>query len=59
MSSSDVITVIACPNKGIVCTIFEGDSKREIVMRVHEKEIGALAINPECTLIASASIKGT
>ena len=59
MSANESCTVIACPHKGISCNIFEGEMRRENTIRVHATEIGALAINPDCTLIASASIKGT
>lgn len=39
--------------------IYVMDKSIENIVTAHEKEIGALAVNPEGTLIASASKKGT
>jgi hypothetical protein len=35
------------------------DKSIESVIQGHESEVGALAVNPEGTLIATASVRGT
>jgi hypothetical protein len=54
--------VVACPHeyKGMLKVhIFVMDKSIENIVTAHEGEIGALTVNLEGTLIASASIKGT
>jgi len=54
--------VVACPHefKGMLKVhIFCMKKSIENIITAHEAEIGALAINSEGTLIASASVKGT
>lgn len=54
--------VVACPHeyKGMLKVhIFVMDKSIENIVTAHESEIGALTINSEGTLIASASTKGT
>lgn len=54
--------VVVCPHKDkgmLVVHIFVMNKSIEKSIRAHESDIGALAVNPDGTLIASASTKGT
>ena len=62
MAANERETVIVIPHKeiGMIRThIFEDEAARDAQLRLHQKQIKALAVNPDCTLIASASTNGT
>jgi WD40 repeat protein len=43
----------------ILTHIFEEDNSKDATLKLHKKAIKALAVNPDCSLIASASANGT
>lgn len=62
MAYNDEVTVVVLPHKDqgmLKVHTYEGETGKDMPIRVHEKEIQAVSVNPDCTLIASASKAGT
>ncbi len=62
ISANETISAVAAPAMEIGTVklyIFEGDAHRDINIKIHSTELKAVAVNPECSLIATSSVKGT
>ena len=54
--------IVAFPGKEVGqvhVQIFAEDETRNVVHQCHSTELKALAVNPDCTVLATSSVKGT
>lgn len=62
MSADPALVQVAAPHPDtgtVRLHTFEGEATRETSFKAHSTELKAMALNPECTVIATSSVKGT